>query len=145
MIGNSFFYILASTTLLLIFFSTLMGYQYAILKKNNLKLKQNKKEIIGLIDEILFFLPRSAEISKVKKRYNTPDNQEIAIEYINYIIGIYNICGIYCHELHFTKAEIKEHFGNYIAILAEDKTLFNEINRVPGFYKGAEYLLKICR
>lgn len=140
---NMFICILLAILLVAILFCIII--KSAEIKRNNRLLEDNKKSLIDLMDSILFYLPTATEIAQVKQKCNTPETKNIAIEYFNYIIGIYNICGIYCHELHFTKAEIKEHFGNYIAILAEDKTLFNEINRVPGFYKGAEYLLKICR
>ena len=145
MTGNSFDCTLIFIILLLAFFTALMGYQHAIIKMDRQRTKQDKKVIIGLIEEILFFLPRSAEIAKMEKMRNLPDYKDISMEYFNYIIGIYNICGIYCRELNLTPAEIKENFSNYIAILADDEILFNEINRAPGFYEGAEYLLEIYR
>lgn len=145
MTGNSFDYTLIFIILLLAFFTALMGYQHAIIKMDGQRTEQAKKVIIGFIEEILFFLPGSTEIAKVKKMRNLPDYKDISMEYLNYIIGIYNICGIYCYELNLTPAEIKENFGNYIAILTEDEILLNEINREPGFYKGAEYLLEVYR
>ena len=138
-------YIIIGGILLLAFLTALMGYQHTVIKMDNLMLKQSKREITGLIDQLLFFLPRSAEIAKAKKLRNNPEYKEIVMEYVICIIGIYNICGIYCRELDFTEAEIKEKFGNYIACLAEDEMLLNEINREPDFYRGAEYLLKMYR
>lgn len=143
MFEDSFF--LIGGVLLLAFLTAFMGYQHAVIKMDNRILKQSKREIAGLVDQLLFFLPRSAEIAKIKKMRNNPEYEEIIMEYFNYIIGVYNICGIYCRELGFTEAEIKEKFGNYIAILAADEMLLNEINREPGFYRGAEYLLEVCR
>ena len=138
-------YFLIGGVLLLAFLTALMGYQHAVIKMDDRILKQSKREIAGLVDQLLFFLPRSAEIAKIKKMRNNPEYEEIIMEYIICIIGIYNICGIYCRELDFTEAEIKEKFGNYIACLAEDELLLDEINREAGFYRGAEYLLKMYR
>lgn len=116
-----------------------------IVKRKARLLETEKQEVIRLIDTILYYLSSSSEIAITKQKNIAPETKEILTEYLDCIIGLYNICGICCRDLHLTEAEITCNFGKYIALLKEDKALLYEINLIPDFYQGVEYLLKICR
>ena len=111
---------------------------------NNELMDACNEKILKLLNNVFHALPREVFIPDTNEEEKDFEVQEMINDYLETLLLIYDTCGRYCSDSHFTEAELKQHFGRYICFLKEDKTLIKLIESQPGYYKGAEYLLKTC-
>ena len=102
------------------------------------------EKVLKLLDNVLYALPAEVFIPDTDEKEQDFEVQEMIDEYLETILLIYDTCGRYCYDSHFTEEQLKQRFGKYIRFLKEDKTLIKLIESQPGYYEGAEYLLKTC-
>ena len=120
------------------------GKMQAPIDRNNELMDACDEKVLKLLDNVLFALPREVFIPHADEENQDFEVQEMIDEYLETILLIYDTCGRYCSDAHFTEEQLKQCIGNYILFLKEDKTLIKLIESQPGYYEGAEYLLKTC-
>ncbi len=120
------------------------GKMQAPIDRNNELMDACDEKILKLLDNVLYALPREVFIPDSDEEEQDFEVQEMINDYLETILLIYDTCGRYCSDAHFTEEQLKQCIGNYILFLKEDKTLIKLIESQPGYYEGAEYLLKTC-
>ena len=114
------------------------------IKRNDELLDACNERIFNLLDNILLTLPGEVFIPHSGEEIQDFEVKELVEEYLDIVMDIYDTCGTYCRNSHFSEAQLKEHFGKYISFLKEDRTLNRLIESNPGYYEGVEYLIKVC-
>ena len=148
MIENVLVYALMLVVSILVGFLLFMGYQRRKqeieIEKNDRLTEINRDKLLRLMDLILFYLPGEDMVHHYKEENMTPELQNMINEYLKLILCIYDICGEYCYQSHFTEEELNRHFKKYILTLKEEDDFNQLIEQCPTNYKGIEYLIKIC-
>ena len=111
---------------------------------NNELMDACNEKVLKLLDNVLFALPAEVFIPHADEENQDFEVQELINEYLETILLVYDTCGRYCYDSHFTEEQLKQCLGKYISFLKEDKTLIKLIESQPGYYDGIEYLLKSC-
>ena len=103
-----------------------------------------KEKALGIMDLILFYLPGDDLGILLQHKESSPEMQELAEEYLKLILTVYDICGSYCRENHFSDKEVNLYFSRYIRGLKDEEHLCKLIRKRSERYDGLDYLMNVC-
>ena len=148
MTESTLIYVLVAFFVLLVCYLSCMEYvrrkQEREMLMGDKLIELTKEKALGIMDLILFYLPGDDLGILPPPEESSPEMQELAEEYLKLILTVYNICGGYCRENHFSDKEVNLYFSRYIRAFKDEEHLCKLYKKRPEYYDGLDYLMKVC-